>query len=439
MTNTPQTGIFLKFINSFRLMKVFKFGGASINSVERIQNLGEILSSYKGEKLLVIISAMGKTTNALEKVADSFFAGAKETALRLFHQVKENHLNTLKYLVTVNALKAEAQLMDFFTEVEWLLHDKPVRDYDYYYDQIVCCGELLSTAIVSNYLEEIKIKNSWVDVRDIFRTDNNFRDAGIDWNFTTEQITENILPAFNEYDIIITQGFIGATDQNESTTLGREGSDYSGAVFANILNAESLTIWKDVEGVMNADPKTYSKPQYIEALSYTEIIEMAYYGAQVIHPKTIKPLQNKNIPLYVKCFLQPRLTGTVISSKATHHLPPIIVWKEKQVLMQLNSKDFSFVGEKPVSRLYELFAEIKIRPNLTQNGAISLICCLDDNASKIEKLALAASELFDVQLEKGLTLLTVRHYNATIVEELTQGKTRVLSQQTENTIQVLMR
>jgi aspartate kinase len=420
-------------------MKVFKFGGASINSVERIQNLGEILSNYSGEPLLVIISAMGKTTNALEKVADSFYAGDKENALRLFQLVKESHLTTLKYLVTLNWKKAEAQLMDFFTEVEWLLHDKPVRDYDYYYDQIVCCGELLSTAIVNTYLEEIKIKSCWVDIRDVFRTDNNFREAVIDWDITTAQVTETMLPLLNEYKIVITQGFIGATDQNESTTLGREGSDYSGAVLANILNAESLTIWKDVEGVMNADPKKYPKAQYIQALGYTEIIEMAYYGAQVIHPKTIKPLQNRNIPLYVKCFLQPELAGTAISNKTAHHLPPIIVWKEHQVLMQLSSKDFSFVGEKPVNRLYELFAEIKIRPNLTQNGAISLLCCLDDNAAKIEKLAIAASELFDVQIEKGLNLLTVRHYNETIVEELTKGKITVLSQQTENTIQVLLR
>jgi aspartate kinase len=420
-------------------MKVFKFGGASINSVERIQHLGKILTSYSEEKLLIIISAMGKTTNALEKVADSFYNGDKETALQLFQQVKDSHLNTLKYLVTLNWLKAEAQLIDFFTEVEWLLHDKPVRDYDYYYDQIVCCGELLSTAIVSHYLQEIKIKNTWIDVRDILRTDNNFRDANIEWDFATQQISESIVPLFDDNNIVITQGFIGATDQNESTTLGREGSDYSGAVFANILNAESLTIWKDVEGVMNADPKKYPKAQYIEALSYTEVIEMAYYGAQVIHPKTIKPLQNKNIPLYVKCFLQPKLTGTNIRNKTAHNLPPIIVWKEKQVLMQLNSKDFSFVGEKPVSRLYELFAEIKIRPNLTQNGAISLFCCLDDNAIKIEKLALAASELFDVQIEKGLSLLTVRHYNEIIVDELTKGKITVLSQQTENTIQVLLR
>jgi aspartate kinase len=420
-------------------MKVFKFGGASISSVERIQNVQNILQSYKGEKILIIISAMGKTTNALEKVAQAFFEGKKDEALQLFNQVKESHLNILKYLVAVNWQQAENQLKDFFTEVEWLLHDKPVQEFDYYYDQIVCCGELLSTSIVSSYLNEAGIKNQWLDVRDIFRTDDNFRDAAIDWDFTQRKVNDEVLSIFEEQDIIITQGFIGATDENESTTLGREGSDYSAAVFANILNAETQTIWKDVEGVMNADPKKFPEAQYIKALSYAEVIEMAYYGAQVIHPKTIKPLQNKNIPLHVRCFLNPELPGTIISNKPVHNLPPIIVVKENQVLMQFNSKDFSFVEEQPISKLHEIFDQIKINPNLSQNTAISIFCCLDDKPEKIEKLALAASELFDVQIEKGLTLLTVRHYNDAIVKQLTEGKAELLSQKTKETIQVLMK
>ncbi len=420
-------------------MKVFKFGGASINSVERIQNAAAILGSFKGEKILVIISAMGKTTNALEKVVDAFFEGRKEDALKLFEQVKESHLNILKYLITLNWQQAENQLKTFFTEVEWMLHDKPVKGYDYYYDQVVCCGELLSTSLVSIYLNEAGIKNKWVDVRDIVRTDDNFRDAYVDWNFTQQKVKAEIEPLFKEYDIVITQGFIGATDENESTTLGREGSDFSAAIFANILNAETQTIWKDVEGVMNADPKEFPDAQVIRELSYREVVEMAYYGAQVIHPKTIKPLENKNIPLHVRCFLKPELTGTIISSKPVHHLPPIIVLKKNQVLMQLNSKDFSFVEEKPISRLHEMFASIKIRPNLSQNGAISLLCCLDDKAEKIEKLAMAASAIFDVQLEKDLTLLTIRHYTEAKVKELTSGKTIVLEQKTQETIQVLMR
>jgi aspartate kinase len=419
-------------------MKVFKFGGASINSVERIQNVGKILQSFKGEKILIIISAMGKTTNALEKVVDAFFDNRQEDALKLFEQVKEQHLNMLKYLTPVNWQAAENHLKDFFTEIEWLLHDKPVREYDYYYDQIVCSGELLSTAMMSDYLNEIGIKNNWVDVRDIVRTDDNFRDAAINWLITQQKVTEIIVPLFTNNDIVITQGFIGATDENESTTLGREGSDYSAAIFANLLNAESQTIWKDVEGVMNADPKQFADAKFLDALSYDEVIEMAYYGAQVIHPKTIKPLQNKKIPLHVRCFLQPELAGTIISSKAVHNLPPIIVVKDKQALMQLSSKDFSFVGEEYVSRLYELFAQIKIRPNLMQNGAISLLCCLDDRPDKIEKLALAASEIFDVQVKKDLTLLTIRHYTRQKFDELTKDKTILFTQRTTETVQVLM-
>ena len=420
-------------------MKVFKFGGASINSVERIQHVAEIVQSFKGEKILIIISAMGKTTNALEKVVNAFFAGRQEEALQLFEQVKQQHLNTLKYLVTVNWQAAENHLKDFFTEIEWLLHDKPVRDYDYYYDQVVCSGELLSTAMMSAYFTEAGLKNKWMDVRDIVRTDDNFRDAGINWAFTAQKVTEDILPLFDEYDIVLTQGFIGATDENESTTLGREGSDYSAAIFANLLNAESQTIWKDVEGVMNADPKQFKDAQFISALSYEEVIEMAYYGAQVIHPKTIKPLQNKNIPLHVRCFLQPQLPGTVISNKPVHQLPPVIVVKENQALLKLESKDFSFVGEHYVSDLYELFGNLKVKPNLVQTGAISILCCLDDHPAKIEKLALAAAALFDVTIEKNLTLLTVRHYTKEKFDALTEGKTILLAQRTPETIQALLR
>ena len=420
-------------------MKVFKFGGASINTVERIKNTARIIESFKGEKLLIIISAMGKTTNALEKVVDAFFEGRQEDALQLFEQVKQSHLNTLKYLITINWQQAENQLKDFFTEVEWLLYDKPVREYDYYYDQIVCCGELLSTSLVSIYLNEAGIKNKWVDVRDIIRTDDNFRDAYIDWNYTRQKIKADIEPLFNDIDIVITQGFIGATDENESTTLGREGSDFSASIFANILDAEDQTIWKDVEGVMNADPKEFPDAVILDALSYREVVEMAYYGAQVIHPKTIKPLENKNIPLHVRCFLNPALKGTTISNKPAPNLPPVIVLKKNQVLMKLSSKDFSFVEEKPLGLLHEMFATIKIRPNLSQNGAISLLNCFDDKPEKIEKLALAASAIFDVQIEKNLTLLTIRHYTEEKIAELTKGKTIVLEQKTTETIQVLMR
>lgn len=420
-------------------MKVFKFGGASISTVERIQNIAKILEQYKGEKIFIIISAMGKTTNALEKVVDAFYAGKKDEALQLFEQVKQQHLNTLKYLVTLQWQKAENHLKDFFTEVEWLLHDKPVRDYDYYYDQVVCSGELLSTAMMSAFLNEAGIKNKWMDVRDVVRTDDNFRDAGIDWKFTEQKVNEEVLPLFADYDIVLTQGFIGATDENESTTLGREGSDYSAAIFASLLNAESQTIWKDVEGVMNADPKEFPDAQFLSHLSYEEVIEMAYYGAQVIHPKTIKPLQNKNIPLHVRCFLKPELPGTIINNQPVHNLPPVIVVKQNQALIKLESRDFSFVGEHYVSDLYELFGNLKIKPNLVQTGAISILCCLDDRPDKIEKLALSAAAAFEVTVEKNLTLLTIRHYTRDKFDELTKDKTIILTQRTTETIQALLK
>ncbi|MDP4264320.1 MAG: aspartate kinase [Bacteroidota bacterium] len=419
-------------------MKVFKFGGASVNNTERVKNLGKILKRYPDEKLLVVISAMGKTTNALEKVAEAFFQGKKEEALQLFEQVKQQHLSTAKYLLVLNYLPCAVQLKNFFTEAEWLLHDKPVRGFDYYYDQLVCIGELLSTALISHYLNEIGIENKWIDVRDIIRTDDNFRDANIDWEFTRSKVQSSIAPLFNDIPIVLTQGFIGATDENESTTLGREGSDYTAAVFSNMLNAESQTIWKDVISVMNADPKQFPDALPIHELNYNEVIEMAYYGAQVIHPKTIKPLQNKGIPLYVKCFLDPSLEGTVIHDKALNHLPPIIVLKEKQVLLEMSSKDFSFVGEHHVGHLYHLFEKLKIKPNLTQNGAISFLCVLDDRPEKIEKLALEASEIFNVTVMKDLSLLTIRHYNKEIFEKLAGDKKILLRQQTQDTIQVLV-
>lgn len=417
-------------------MKVFKFGGASVSTAERVRNVGEILKQYQAGPLLVVISAMGKTTNALEKVVDAFFAGDKNTALELFEQIKKDHLAILAELGA--GQDGSVTLVDFFTEVEWLLHDRPNKSYDYYYDQVVCVGELLSTAIVSQYLNANGIKNHWVDVRDIFRTDDNFRDAKIDIPVTLQKVQEDILPLFRESFIVLTQGFIGATDENESTTLGREGSDYTAAVFANLLNAESQVIWKDVQGVMNADPKQYSEAQWIRELNYQEVIEMAYYGAQVIHPKTIKPLQNRGIPLHVKSFINPGAEGTVIHNKPVNQLPPIIVYKENQALVQLQSKDFSFVSEGLTTVMYGIFEQLKFKPNLTQNAAISLLCVVDDHPDKVERLALLAAEHFEVTVKKGLTLLTVRHYDDGILNKLCGDRKIVLKQQTPETVQVVL-
>lgn len=419
-------------------MKVFKFGGASVSSIERIQQVSNILKSYNGEKILVVISAMGKTTNALEKVAEAFFDNRKDDALRLFQALKDYHTNIAKQVLVTTYNETYVRLVDIFTEVEWLLHDKPVRSYDYYYDQIVCAGELLSTCIMSAGFSENGIVNHWVDVRDVLRTDNNFRDAAVDFAYAKNAVEKKIIPLLTNTDIVVTQGFIGSTDQNESTTLGREGSDYTAAVFANLLNASGLTIWKDVEGVMNADPRLFADAKFIQHLNYDEVIEMAYYGAQVIHPKTIKPLQNKGIPLYVKCFLNKDLPGTVIDGKAVHNLPPIIVVKTGQALVHFHTKDFSFAGDKPLAALYNLLSDLHIQANLLQTGAIRIDICVDDKADRIEKLALSASSLFDVQVEKKLTLLTIRHYSEELLAKLSQGRRVRLRQQSPETVQLVM-
>lgn len=419
-------------------MKVFKFGGASVSNIERIEKVNDILRSFGNEKILVVISAMGKTTNSLEKVAEAFFSGEKDRALALFDTVKKQHLDVAKVILVTTYNPCYESLRDIFTEVEWLLHDKPVRDYDYYYDQIVCTGELMSTAIMSAFFNEKGMKNIWMDVRDILRTDDSFRDASIDWSFSLSKVNEMIVPAFELTNIVVTQGFIGATGENESTTLGREGSDYTAAVFANMLDASGLSIWKDVEGVMNADPRLFPDAQFIEQLNYNEVIEMAYYGAQVIHPKTIKPLQNKNIPLYVKCFLDKNLPGTTINNQALKTLPPIIVVKKQQALLHFHTRDFSFADEKPLAWLMELLAQLHIQSNLLQTGAVRIDMCVDDKADKIEKLALSASEFFDVQVEKDLTLLTIRHYSQGLPEKLSEGKRIRLRQQSPETVQLVM-
>ncbi len=414
-------------------MKVFKFGGASISTAARIKNVGVIISSFDGP-LLVVVSALGKTTNALEEVVTTFFNGQSKEALQLFSAIKETHME-----LAAGLCGAPVQgLDDLFTEVEWLLHDKPVRGFDYYYDQVVCVGELLSSCILSRYLNGAGIENEWMDVRDIIRTDNNFRDAKIDWAFTADRVSSNLPPIFSKKKIIITQGFIGATDENESTTLGREGSDYTAAVFSNMLNAQSQTIWKDVQGVMNADPKLYAAAQWISELDYREVVEMAYYGAQVIHPKTIKPLQNKNIPLLVKSFIDPGAEGTIIHDTYNGDLPPIIVYKQNQALVQISSNDFSFTNEGLSAQVQSLFDSLKFRQSLTQITAISVLCVVDNHPEKLEGFALAASEFFDVSVTKDLTLLTIRHYTEPVMQDLIKDKTILLRQQTPELVQLLM-
>lgn len=297
-------------------MQVYKFGGASVGTIERIGKTTAILRAHGEEKILVVISAMGKTTNALERVAEAFYNSKKEEALELFEAIKAQHLATAKQLLTDENFKVAAEhLSAFFTEVEWLLHDRPVQSSDYYYDQIVCTGELFSTAIMSAYFKQEGVGNQWVDIRDILRTDDQFRAANIDKTYSQSQVDTILAPLFMKGNIIVVQGFIGATDENESTTLGREGSDYTAAILANMLDAKQLTVWKDVPGIMSADPAKDPDARVFERLTYEQMLEISHNGAKVIHPKTIRPLQDKQIPMYVKCFLDSSLPGTVVSAE----------------------------------------------------------------------------------------------------------------------------
>ncbi|MRG43996.1 aspartate kinase [Chitinophaga sp. SYP-B3965] len=421
-------------------MKVFKFGGASLETIERIQQVGKILQAYPEDKLLIVISAMGKTTNELENVAKNFYMRKREIASQLLYNIEQFHLQVAESLLGTKEHPLFIQLQQFFTEAEWTLGEKPLRSYDYYYDQIVGLGELLSTAIVSAYFNQVGITNVWLDVRDVFRTDDNFREANIDWEVTQRQVNEKVLPIFNAVDLVIAQGFIGSTDQNESVTLGREGSDYSAAVFANLLNAESQTIWKDVEGLKNADPKLFPNTINIPEIGFNEVIEMAYYGAQVIHPKTIKPLQNKQIPLYVKCFLDKDLPGTVIKGDADgRKLPPLIILKKNQVLITITSRAYDFITEDKISDIYEIFHDKKVKINLTQNAAISFSCCIDNNPEKIELLIKALHTGFKISYNEGLELLTVRHFKNGLLEELTKGRKILLEQRSDKTVQLIMK
>lgn len=420
-------------------MKVYKFGGASNATADSMRNTCNIIrSANEGSELLVVVSAVGKVTNALEKIVEAFYSNDQEGALKLFQDIKDFHENYIDEVLNEQKEPAKEKLKEFFTEIEWLLYDKPVRPFDYYYDQIVCCGEMFSTVILYHLLLEMGTSVSWLDVRDLIRTDNNFRDAFIDWKVSEELINTAIPKSLKISNVVITQGFVGSTDENESTTLGREGSDFTAAIFANILNAESVTIWKDVQGVMSGDPRSHEKAVLMPSLSYREVIEMAYYGAQVIHPKTIKPLQNKQIPLLVKSFLDPALPGTLISGDLVKGLPPVVIYQKNQCLISFFSKDFSFAEGEPINKLFGILNELKIKPALTQNAAISLLCCFTYRELKIQELAAKASEIFDVQVQKDLALLTIRHYDEQTISDYVTGRTILLTQKTKEIIQVLM-
>jgi len=421
-------------------MNVYKFGGASIATPERMQALLPIMNEVT-EPLILVVSAYGKTTNALEEIVAKACKGQKQDAKQLAQQLEEAHTQYASALLQppflTEALKA---LTVLFTELQWAIDDASETRYDYSYDQIVCMGELMSTTIFYHYLNQNGLNYEWVDARDIIRTDDTYRDAKVDYEFSATQAEKIIGAKLKKGSCVIIQGFIGATSDNTSVTLGREGSDYTAALLAAMLGAQGVTIWKDVEGLQNADPKEFSNTVKIEAITYHEVIEMAYYGAQVIHPKTIKPLQNNKIPLYVKCFLNKDMKGTVIQNEVNSMFyPPLIILKKNQTLLQVTTKDFSFITEDNLSYLYRIFHDLKIKINLIQNAAISFVACIDNNEQKLDMLLNKLEEHYKVLRNDNVSLLTVRHYTPEILFDLVKSRYQLLEQKTRQTVQVVIK
>ena len=415
-------------------MKVFKFGGASVSSADAVRNSVNILKMYPDNKVLVI-SAMGKTTNALEIVARRYFSGDAEV-WAAFEEVKAYHDQIITELWGNPVELPEVKKM--FTELGNRIKGERSLNFDYEYDQIVAFGELLSTQIISLYFNSIGLKNQWVDVRTCLKTDDVFREANIEWELS-ERLAKRVF-TFESEDLYITQGFVGATLTNQTTTLGREGSDYTAAILANLLDAEDVSIWKNVPGILNADPDFFAQTQKIGELSYKEAIELSYSGAKVIHPKTIKPLQNKNIPLLVKSFVDPLEPGTIIHSLAHRlDLVPVIIVKKNMALITLSPNDFSFISIGNVSDMFGLFARFRLKVGLLQQSAIDLSLVFDEPEQGIDELISKLQEKFEVKYNTGLDLVTVRYYTPEVVAQLTNGRTVYVEQKSRRTARMLMK
>ena len=419
-------------------MQVFKFGGASVKDADGVKNVAEVLKQFPNEKLCVVISAMGKTTNALERLTKAFFYKT-ENAEEILEEIKHTHYTICKNLFTNSSHPIYTDLENTFVELHWSIEDEPTHSYDFEYDQIVSIGEVVSTKIVSAYLNDIGITNKWMDARGLIQTDNTYREGKVDFELTEALVKTQIEPQLISHGIVVTQGFIGGTSENFTTTLGREGSDYTASILAYCLNAENVTIWKDVPGVLNADPKWFTKTKKIDELTYQDAIELTYYGATVIHPKTIKPLQNKQIPLYVKSFLNPKESGTVIKDGENRLNIPSYIFKVNQVLISIQPKDFSFIAEDNLSDIFELFSKHGVKINLMQLSAISFSVCCDDDVEKIKLLVTELQQTFKVLYNSDLELMTVRYYTAETIDLLTKNKLILLEQKSRFTVQMVMK
>ena len=420
-------------------MKVFKFGGASVKDAQAVKNVARILSLYDGEKLGIVISAMGKTTNAMEKVIDAYWIKDEVLFQDLVEEIRQFHYEIMDVLFSDRESKV-------FDAVDQVLRDLGERfkedrsgSYDFEYDQLVGFGELISTKIVSSFLIESGFSAKWMDARTLIQTNNIFREAEVDWEQTEHNFQSKFVPEFDGTDILVTQGFIGA-NSSSTTTLGREGSDFTAGIVAYCCNADNVTIWKDVPGMLNADPKWFDHTVKLDQISFREAIELSYYGASVIHPKTVKPLQNKRIPLHVKSFLDPSAEGTVIQKSTTSdHLVPSFIFKMNQVLFSISPKDFSFIVEKNLSDIFARLSKANAKINLMQNSALKFSILLDGDKVDSSQILEVFKDSYDVKFNEGLELVTIRHYDQATIDRVTEGKEILWQQKTRETARLIVK
>ena len=414
-------------------MQIFKFGGASVKDAEGVRNLANVLKSVGYTNTLIVVSAMGKTTNAMEKVISNYF-DSKHKLHSSVQELKKYHNNILLDLFENETHAVFENIDDLFQELLQFFDHNKSPNYNFVYDQVIGFGELISTSIISHYLNSIGLTNSWLDVRDYIKTDDYYRNAKVHWNQTQELISTNV----DISKLNITQGFLGSNSNNFTTTLGREGSDYTAAIFAFCLNAKSVTIWKDVPGVLNADPRYFENAELLNCISYTEAIELSYYGASVIHPKTLQPLQRKEIPLLVKSFLNPLNEGTRVGKdlKLTPKVPCYIL-KQDQILISLSSLDFSYIVEDNIRHIFGLLHDYKMKVSMIQNSAISFSVCIENNYNNLERLLLHLKAKYKVKSHEGVKLYTVRHYNDAAVEDIENGKEILLKQVSPEIMQLI--
>ena len=421
-------------------MKVFKFGGASVKDAQAVRNVSRILSLYTQDQLIVVISAMGKTTNAMELIVDSLCRRDEKQYKELVEASYQFHLGIAGDLFTEPHYRIFHELDVIFDGLKSRFHQPTSENYNFEYDQIVSLGEVLSTMIVEAFLKEEGHLTFWADARKLIRTDHEYREGEVDWNKTQSFISERLLPEFKTNRIAITQGFLGHTSEGFTTTLGREGSDFTAGILAYCTGAESVTIWKDVPGMLNADPKWFDHTIKLNKISFKEAIELAYYGATVIHPKTIKPLQNKGIPLHVKSFVDPDASGTVIQASAEFdHLVPSFIFKMDQVLMSFTPKDFSFIVEQNLGDIFRQLGEAGVKINLMQNSALSFSIVFDRSKTDPMSIVKLFTEQYEVKFNEGLELVTIRHYDDATISRVTDHKTILVEQRTRQTIRMVMK